>query len=72
MTYIKCDDEDELIKRFLVFWEDTKPDVITGWNTRFYDLPYLIHRIKVRFGEKEIKRLSPLEICIQRFNLQDG
>ena len=56
--YIKCDDEDELIKRFLVFWEDTKPDVITGWNSKFYDLPYLIHRIQTRFGEKEIKRLS--------------
>ena len=58
VTYIKCDHEDELLKRFLSFWEDTKPDVITGWNSKFYDLPYLIHRIKNRFGEDEIKRLS--------------
>ena len=58
VTYIKCDHEDELLKKFLSFWEDTKPDVITGWNSKFYDLPYLIHRIKNRFGEDEIKRLS--------------
>ena len=58
VTYIKCDHEDELLKKFLSFWEDTKPDVITGWNSKFYDLPYLIHRINRRFGEDEIKRLS--------------
>ena len=56
--YIKCQDEDELIQKFLGFWETHKPDVVTGWNSKFYDLPYLIQRIKIRFGEDEIKRLS--------------
>ena len=56
--YIKCQDEDELIQKFLEFWETHKPDVVTGWNSKFYDLPYLIQRIKIRFGEDEIKRLS--------------
>ena len=56
--YIKCQDEDELIQKFLSFWETHKPDVVTGWNSKFYDLPYLIQRIKIRFGEDEIKRLS--------------
>ena len=56
--YVKCQDEDELIQKFLGFWETHKPDVVTGWNSKFYDLPYLIHRIKYRFGEDEIKRLS--------------
>ena len=59
VTYIKCDNEDDLLRRFLSFWETNMPDVLTGWNTRFFDLPYLINRIKVRLGEDEIKRLSP-------------
>ena len=56
--YVKCVSEDELLEKFLKFWETHKPDVVTGWNSKFYDLPYLIHRIKYRFGEDEIKRLS--------------
>ena len=59
VTYIKCDNEDDLLRRFLSFWETNMPDVLTGWNTRFFALPYLINRIKVRLGEDEIKRLSP-------------
>ena len=56
--YVKCVSEDELLEKFLKFWETHKPDVITGWNSKFYDLPYLIHRIKYRFGEDAVKRLS--------------
>ena len=59
VTYIKCDNEDDLLRKFLNFWESNMPDVLTGWNTRFFDIPYLINRIKSRFGEDEIKRLSP-------------
>ena len=59
VTYIKCDNEDELLRKFLSFWELNMPDVLTGWNTRFFDIPYLINRIKVRLGEDEIKRFSP-------------
>ena len=59
VTYIKCENEDDLLRRFLNFWETNMPDVLTGWNTRFFDIPYLINRIKVRLGEDEIKRLSP-------------
>jgi len=35
------------------------PDVITGWNVRFYDMAYLVRRIKNLFGEREPRRLSP-------------
>ena len=56
--YVKCVSEDELLEKFLKFWETHKPDVITGWNSKFYDLPYIVHRIKYRLGEDEVKRLS--------------
>ena len=48
-----------LLKEFLIFWEKHQPDVITGWNTEFFDIPYICNRIKQLFGEDEIKRLSP-------------
>ena len=59
VTYVKCDDEVHLLKEFLMFWERHLPDVITGWNTEFFDIPYLCNRINKLFGEDELKRLSP-------------
>ena len=29
------------------FWIKNHPDIITGWNTKFFDLPYLMNRIKM-------------------------
>ena len=59
VTYVNCDGEVQLLKEFLSFWENNCPDVITGWNTEFFDIPYICNRIKNVFGEDEIKRLSP-------------
>ena len=57
--YVKCEDEEELLQKFIAFWEQRLPDVVTGWNTEFFDIPYLCNRIKKLFGEDEINRLSP-------------
>ena len=59
VTYIKCDTEKMLIQEFLTFWEKNQPDVVTGWNTEFFDIPYLCNRIKNLYDAKEINRLSP-------------
>src|SRR6056300_1029740 len=57
--YIKCNSEKQLIMEFMKFWIKNYPDVITGWNTKFFDLPYLVNRIRMLTDEKVIKRLSP-------------
>ena len=59
VSYIKCESEKHLIQSFLTFWEQHKPDVITGWNTEFFDIPYICNRVINQFDEKELKRLSP-------------
>jgi DNA polymerase elongation subunit (family B) len=59
VKYIKCDDEMDLLKRFMTHWEHIAPDVVTGWNVQFYDIPYLVNRISRLFSDKEAKRLSP-------------
>ena len=59
VTYIECESETHLFKEFLIFWEKHQPDIITGWNTEFFDIPYLCNRIIKLFGEDELKRLSP-------------
>jgi DNA polymerase elongation subunit (family B) len=58
-TYIKCQDEYNLCKRFMQDWSNNTPDVITGWNIEFFDIPYIINRFRMILGEDETKKLSP-------------
>ena len=57
--YAKCRDELDLIRRFLDFWARFHPDVISGWNIKTFDIPYLVNRITKILGESEAKKLSP-------------
>ena len=66
VTYVQCESETHLLKEFLVFWEKHQPDIITGWNTEFFDIPYLCNRITYLFGEDEIKRLSPWGVVFSK------
>ncbi len=59
VTYVNCESEVHLLKEFLVFWEKYHPDIVTGWNSEFFDIPYICNRIKKLFGEDELNRLSP-------------
>ena len=59
VTYMKCRDENNLIMRFLDMWEETSPDIVTGWNIQFFDIPYLNNRITKLMGDNTAKRLSP-------------
>ena len=59
VTYVRCKSEKSLIMEFMKFWMKNYPDVITGWNTKFFDLPYLLNRIISLTDEKVIKRFSP-------------
>ena len=57
--YAHCRDESDLLRRFIDFWCRFHPDVVTGWNIEFFDIPYLINRITKLFGDAEAKKLSP-------------
>jgi len=59
VTYVECKDEKQLMFEFMKFWIKNHPDVITGWNTKFFDLPYLMNRIKLIAGDKVANRMSP-------------
>ena len=68
VTYIQCRSERDMIERFLEVWRSDEwlPDVVTGWNIEFFDIPYLINRITRLFDEKMAKRLSPWNLWEQR------
>ncbi len=61
VSYVKCKDEHDMLKKFLDVWSSDEwlPDIITGWNVEFFDMPYIINRIERLFGENTAKKLSP-------------
>ena len=66
VNYVRCQDEIDLCKKFLNDWQHNYPDVVTGWNTEGFDIPYLINRFTKLFGDKEARKLSPWEVINER------
>jgi len=52
--------ESELLLTFLDMYQDISPDIITGWNIDFFDMPYLWNRMSRLLGEDQANRLSPI------------
>jgi DNA polymerase elongation subunit (family B) len=59
VDYRICKDEADLLFKFLDTWSMIQPDVITGWNTEFFDIPYLCNRITKILGSDMVNKLSP-------------
>ena len=61
VIYKSFTSERDLLNDFIHWWmvEENTPEVVTGWNVEFYDVPYLIRRLDRVLGEKLMKRFSP-------------
>ena len=57
---IPCHSEKELVKKFLDKWEELDPTIVVGYNSAYFDIPYMYFRIKQILGENEINRMSPI------------
>jgi|694.fasta_scaffold04240_27 DNA polymerase elongation subunit (family B) len=66
VTYFKCRDEYTLSKKFLEFWTKNYPDIVTGWNIKFFDFPYLVNRFNRILSEQDAKSLSPWNYVSER------
>jgi len=68
IQYTKCKDEVDLLLSWLQYWSDSRtcPDVVTGWNTRLFDLPYLINRVNNIIGGDVYKKFSPWGVVDRR------
>jgi DNA polymerase elongation subunit (family B) len=70
--YIKCKDETHLLNKFLQSWERMDPDAVTGWNSEFFDIPYLVNRIQKVCSKDSHKRLSPWGIVKEKMVYRAG
>lgn len=59
VKYVKCTNEADLLHKFMDQWAANYPDVVTGWNSRMFDIVYLVNRITKVLGEGHANKLSP-------------
>jgi len=68
VTYYKCVDEPALLRSFIDTWNSVEysPDIVTGWNVEFFDIPYIVNRIIRVLGMGAARKLSPWNFLNER------
>ena len=72
VDYIECKDEYTLLKSFLTDWEKNTPDIVSGWNVKFFDIPYLHNRMQKILGPDMTRKLSPWNSVVEREKIIKG
>lgn len=65
VEYICCENEKDLLNKFIEVIEYLKPDIITGWNVDGFDIPYILNRIESLLGEEKKNSISPIGLPIK-------
>lgn len=64
--YVYCETENQLLECVINYINRSSPDVLSGWNSEGFDIPYIINRSIRVLGEESIKRISPVENIYSR------
>jgi DNA polymerase elongation subunit (family B) len=59
VVYTQCDNESHLMRVFIDWWRHNCPDVLTGWNSKMFDMPYIVNRLHNIGLSESVKMLSP-------------
>ena len=71
VTFHHYEDEREMLHAVIAFWRKTKIDIITGWNSEDFDIPYICARIELLLGSESLKKLSPFGQVWTRDGIDD-
>lgn len=66
VVYVPCVSEEDLLKKWLYFWQKKTPHIITGWNVESFDIPYIVNRISRLYGKDVANKLSPWDKVDQK------
>ncbi len=58
LIYEYCKNEQELLWKFLNWWVQNTPDIVTGWNVKMFDIPFIARRMAKVLGQKHMTSLS--------------
>jgi DNA polymerase elongation subunit (family B) len=58
VEYIRCGTEEDLLRTYIRLFNEHKPHIITGWNIKLFDIPYIVNRTNRILGPEDLKKLS--------------
>jgi DNA polymerase elongation subunit (family B) len=59
-TILTFESEEELLEAFMIYYTESVPTILTGWNICQFDIPYLYRRLDIIFDEDTANMLSPI------------
>jgi len=68
VDYHHCKSEHDLLKKFIGHFSNDFPDVLVGWNSAGFDIPYLVNRITFELGKEWADELSPIGRIYEKIN----
>jgi DNA polymerase elongation subunit (family B) len=71
VKYHHCKSEEDLLKRFINHFSSDFPDILCGYNSAGFDIPYLVNRITFQLGKEWADKLSPIGRIYEKIN-QEG
>jgi DNA polymerase elongation subunit (family B) len=72
-TVIPVSNERELLTKWLNYLNKINPDILIGYNSDYFDIPYLYYRISNQLGERRANALSPIgKVKEQKFTNESG
>ena len=57
---IPCKTEEELLLKFRDWVKQNEPDILIGYNSDYFDIPYLYYRMCGVIGREEADKMSPM------------
>jgi DNA polymerase elongation subunit (family B) len=60
LKFVHCATERQLLVNFIEFFSSLECDLLTGWNSAGFDIPYIINRINNILSEEYSSKLSPV------------
>lgn len=66
LKYFFCKNERQLLIDFVEFFSTLECDLLTGWNSAGFDIPYIINRINNILGQEFYLQLSPVKRVYNR------
>lgn len=70
---IPVSNERELLTKWLNYLNKINPDILIGYNSDYFDIPYLYYRILNQLGERRANALSPIgKVKEQKFTNELG
>lgn len=71
IVFYRHDTEKEMLANFIEFFRKQDFDVISGWFSEEFDIPYIINRCNRVLGEEKTRRMSPWNV-IQEIIIRKG